>query len=110
PRGGGGGEKPGAGGGGGGGPSRSGPPLGPRGGRGPMSSVICSGEVPSACTSITLPSAESSASPRTETVCPGRSQPARRSASGGGRRSTVPSSSNAPFTSPRLPCKVEAIL
>src|SRR5882724_10029351 len=103
----------GAGGGGGGGPKRSGPPLGPslgpRGGRGPSSSVIWPGEAPIACTSTTLPSAVSSSSPRTETICPGCSQSAKRSASGGGKRSWVPSSSSAPFTSPRLPCSAVTI-
>src|SRR3569833_486010 len=96
-------------GGGGGGARRSGPPSGldpgPRGGRGPATSLNRSGEVPMALSSTILPKAVSSRSPRTETVCPGRSQSARRSASGGGRRSSVPSSRNAPFTSPLLPCK-----
>ena len=59
---------------------------------------------------MTLPSAVSSVSPRTETICPACNQPSRRSASGGGSRSSVPSSSRAPFTSPRLPCRVETIL
>ncbi len=67
--------------------------------------VRCVASGPIERASMTRPSGPSKPLPCTVSGAPAASVDARRSASGGGRRMIVPSSSNAPFRSPRGPCR-----